>query len=900
MSNDFSLQARTDPASKSSQAGNAEANTKTAHNPEHFANSLEGRLNWNSKDLYKWALAQAEKCIENKAIVSDTVFKITPTGETEESGLARAYDVKFWLLEGKKAHRRALSDHAQHLKAVGGKTGAKYVAGTVFELHVEDKAKQAEWIRTSVIQDKNTREETVSLGKVIGTPWKRFSKIYAFIKGIMAIANEDNGGGWMMSTITLPPQFHANPSVGRNSWSGKTVKEGWAVLAEGVNRMGAELAKQGIRKIGIGIEEPQKDETPHVHEGILYEDDKAKWAYFEAYARQFPGSLKIIEWVNKNEEKVTIYNNLQDVIERKGKTFEGGKGLSKKHSGRTTITIGSPDKAGGAASFASYLFKYIAKSCGVEAEDNSEEETYEEAHGLPKKAVGSTTEMVRAHRAAQGIRGMRLYGLPTGAISGWDELRRLNLEEQTVAKELIPLVKLAQTNDVAGYLRALGGLNPEAKAAESTGLRLWTTEATNKYGEETKKTIGIKLCRFTREKVKVATGKLKKNGEAVMKVKTETTETVIASAITRIKEWELLSETEAKGLALHTQSTKIVVGVMHNNPRRATTETGQQDAVNTPVGESVCVNAAAGSGKTHTLALRIKFLIEAGVARKDILATTFTKKAAQELKDRLKTHGIQGVKVGTLHAHSFGMLNGREQNFDKMITEATLLGEKSYHLLVDEAQDLTPAQAVWVKAHSKSIFAVGDSGQAIYGFSGADGKAMAHLLDDYKKRKVNRDLFNEHAFEISMEHNRRSTEEIVGLGNAINGGTAWASRSGAGISIARATSRQEELETIIKEAKGALILTRTNRERVEILGALAKAGVKALDVMTIHASKGCEADKVVLACGLLKAKTSGEAEERRLQYVASTRAKNKLIITATGALPEVLEQAVNSLTPRAN
>ncbi len=91
------------------------------------------------------------------------------------------------------------------------------------------------------------------------------------------------------------------------------------------------------------------------------------------------------------------------------------------------------------------------------------------------------------------------------------------------------------------------------------------------------------------------------------------------------------------------------------------------------------------------------------------------------------------------------------------------------------------------------------------------------------------------------------------------------------------------------------VLVRTNRERIEVKAALALAGVKPQDVMTVHASKGKEADCVVLACGLLKDKAGSEAEERRLLYVAVTRARNRLLITSTGRLPARLDVALKAL-----
>ena len=50
---------------------------------------------------------------------------------------------------------------------------------------------------------------------------------------------------------------------------------------------------------------------------------------------------------------------------------------------------------------------------------------------------------------------------------------------------------------------------------------------------------------------------------------------------------------------------------------------------------SVVVEACAGSGKTWLLASRIVRLLLAGVAPGEILAITFTRKAAREIEERV-------------------------------------------------------------------------------------------------------------------------------------------------------------------------------------------------------------------------------------------------------------------------
>ena len=62
-----------------------------------------------------------------------------------------------------------------------------------------------------------------------------------------------------------------------------------------------------------------------------------------------------------------------------------------------------------------------------------------------------------------------------------------------------------------------------------------------------------------------------------------------------------------------------------------------RERIRTSLDESLIVEAAAGTGKTTELVARIINLLASGAARVDeVLAVTFTEKAAGELKLRLR------------------------------------------------------------------------------------------------------------------------------------------------------------------------------------------------------------------------------------------------------------------------
>lgn len=71
----------------------------------------------------------------------------------------------------------------------------------------------------------------------------------------------------------------------------------------------------------------------------------------------------------------------------------------------------------------------------------------------------------------------------------------------------------------------------------------------------------------------------------------------------------------------------------------------------------LCVVAGAGAGKTRVLTLRVARRVREGTIEPDrTLVTTFSRKAADELRTRLRSLGAAGVKAGTFHRTALGLL----------------------------------------------------------------------------------------------------------------------------------------------------------------------------------------------------------------------------------------------------
>ena len=425
----------------------------------------------------------------------------------------------------------------------------------------------------------------------------------------------------------------------------------------------------------------------------------------------------------------------------------------------------------------------------------------------------------------------------------------------------------------------------------------------------------------------------------------------------------------------------------------------QQAAVDYRGGHLI-VRAGPGSGKTRMLVARAGALAH-GAGGGDLLMITFTRKAAEEMRQRLAQTGAAGrATVSTFHALGLGILGDRpgqgpelidpderqallkriakehdlrqadvelaisraKQRLDARPEAEYIDAWRAYHqaldgrldlddlvlravealdrdaalsdkwssrfahVLVDEYQDVNPVQVELLRKISASaeVTAIGDPDQAIYGFRGAERA----LFDSFEMTFTG-------AAALTLGRNYRNAEPVLASAGALmraeREAQAMAAMAGPGplITCREAADPMAEARWIAgqvvdllggldsrqveggADAKGKgygaadiAVLYRLHAQAGLIAEALSEAGVplqvaadrplaeldpldlraQRVSLLSMHAAKGLEFPVVFIAgleSGLLPYEPPNKppaeaAEERRLLYVAMTRAKRRL------------------------
>ena len=299
---------------------------------------------------------------------------------------------------------------------------------------------------------------------------------------------------------------------------------------------------------------------------------------------------------------------------------------------------------------------------------------------------------------------------------------------------------------------------------------------------------------------------------------------------------------------------------------------------------------------------------------------------AATLRDRGRAEAFLAVFRPIFERYQETLARSGEIDFHDMINRATDLVETGrYHspfgyILVDEFQDISPARARLLKAlldksPGAQLFAVGDDWQAIYRFGGSDIAIMREFgerFGDYKRvdlettfrcsdriAAVATDFVLRNPAQIRKRVRSKRKEDRPGVHIGLPGQEGLSLLTEALDRIAEDADRHDGTSDV-------LLLGRYRHMQPRNVGSLAKQypGLR-LSYMTIHRSKGLQADYVVVL-GLCSGKygfpveiaddplldlvlaapeAHPNAEERRLLYVAITRARRQVFLLADSGLP---------------
>ncbi len=243
--------------------------------------------------------------------------------------------------------------------------------------------------------------------------------------------------------------------------------------------------------------------------------------------------------------------------------------------------------------------------------------------------------------------------------------------------------------------------------------------------------------------------------------------------------------------------------------------------------------------------------------------------------------------------------------FDELIKECTdyfrKIGGSIDYLLVDEFQDIGMNEYEFIMAlNAEHNFMVGDDWQSIYGFKGGDVQIFLSLMRDANWQSYH------------MATNYRNASKILDIAkrvirqatDIIEKKVKCARDYEGYVCLDSKYSLEDYLDDMnkYKDYKDWFILARTNKEIYELSQKLTKARVpfqtfkqgnvsteelnkimnsNTVKLLTVHASKGLE-NKKVLIYGNFQVQPPKykkvNSEERKIFYVAITRAMDKLII----------------------
>lgn len=321
----------------------------------------------------------------------------------------------------------------------------------------------------------------------------------------------------------------------------------------------------------------------------------------------------------------------------------------------------------------------------------------------------------------------------------------------------------------------------------------------------------------------------------------------------------------------------------------------------------IFVEAAAASGKTAIIVEKIKKELAANKGK--VVAFTFTNAAAEEMYERVGEVDESKLFIGTIHGYctrlllSYGLDQAidccENERFDKLfqlVKQYPGCIKPIYCLICDEMQDCNESQFEFIfeMIETQKYFCCYDRRQSVYRWNGAHPEYITDYID-----KIGATVLN-------LDENYRNANSILTFAKNIIATAGYDYRDTStpmrGISGKVVSDIEYSPHAIAKTFSQMkdnfgewFVIARTNEQVDEIARAMKACGVpydtfkraeldnkelnkkmkeNTVKVLTIHASKGLEANNVIVVGARFY-----NIEEKCVSYVAATRARNALYWT---------------------
>ena len=155
-----------------------------------------------------------------------------------------------------------------------------------------------------------------------------------------------------------------------------------------------------------------------------------------------------------------------------------------------------------------------------------------------------------------------------------------------------------------------------------------------------------------------------------------------------IRAWRLYRKLRATSEASRKTSNERLLRKRLEDPALANLNEDQRRAIIVQEDRTLIV-AGAGTGKTHTMVAKARDTVRTGIARADEIAfVTFTRKAAQEIRDR--SGDLTGMEIGTIHHLArvvIMQVEGRKPRLSPLVEDETRRLTQIEAWLLEAVQD---------------------------------------------------------------------------------------------------------------------------------------------------------------------------------------------------------------------